>query len=732
MAGPDGHGAERTPAAESSHSATGSSATTGSGPGMAELRVRLSPNSKPADTATIVGRFPAERDEMMAYVARTAGNAYVQAVIAATQTRGQEQTLIASDPEVVRFADTEAGGASPPVTIRLSTTSAAPIEIESIEVFPSHADDGPPAAGEFVAWEPSARKLQADAPLSIDTQFHPARMGRLIAQLRIHGRSNGQAVRHQTRLVGRATQAKDANRDQRESSVALMSARAYASSRVAVPNATPKYTDMLAAVYAARQLSVTRNRADEIHARKLLMPVFERLGELRSAAVSKLRKFDAGYHAGLTSLSMSEAAIADWIQKISLGSSIEPSHLVSEFEIGGETIRFLTGEREDAKDLRGFDHASKLVGTAAAGVTLGLPLAASVGAMIATEAPLLSFAARGGLSRLLAWGAANPVLAVELTSAFIGVGVAINSWDELIQALQDPREAAFLLMQVAMELAHLHQARSSGIRAAAAPHVEPESIHTELHARTQKLRSQMGAIETSGTPETAAPTRRQEAVHEHEVVSQRISSRDPDEVIVDPASPHASTTKPVTTVQTIVFRQLVSDYASKQSTVQSFRANPVVGPQIARLSDDEVISIIGYTGSDYDSINTALRSKDPQQLARMEPYIQMLRNALSKLPDHGGAVHRGTTLTQAQIDLYVPGAVVEEAAFTSTSYDHSAKFSGNVSFEIRSQTGSRIDFLSRFPGEKEVLLSAGTRLQVVSKTYDVSSNKWHIVLEEIP
>lgn len=78
---------------------------------------------------------------------------------------------------------------------------------------------------------------------------------------------------------------------------------------------------------------------------------------------------------------------------------------------------------------------------------------------VGEEAGLLSFAARSGGQRLLLWGAAHPVVAVELVSAFVGVGTAVNSWDEFVQALQDPREAMFLLMQVAMELMHLHQAR---------------------------------------------------------------------------------------------------------------------------------------------------------------------------------------------------------------------------------------------------------------------------------
>ena len=115
--------------------------------------------------------------------------------------------------------------------------------------------------------------------------------------------------------------------------------------------------------------------------------------------------------------------------------------------------------------------------------------------------------------------------------------------------------------------------------------------------------------------------------------------------------------------------------------------------------------------------------------AELKARVQTLRRQLEAI-ETTGEPNPTTAPTRQQQAAHEH--VVEEEAFTSTSYDQGAKFGGNVEFEIRSRTGTRIDFLSRFPSEKEVLLVAGTRLKVVSKTYDATTNRWHIVMEETP
>ncbi len=54
-----------------------------------------------------------------------------------------------------------------------------------------------------------------------------------------------------------------------------------------------------------------------------------------------------------------------------------------------------------------------------------------------------------------------------------------------------------------------------------------------------------------------------------------------------------------------------------------------------------------------------------------------------------------------------------EAAFTSASVGRG--FGGNVRFTIRSLHGKRIDRLSRYPSEREVLFRAGTRFRVLKR-----------------
>lgn len=440
---------------------------------------------------------------MMGYVARTAGNRYMQSVLVAMPTAGvriaesslnDAGVLLHHEPEAVHFPEIEVGGASDAMSIRISTTSMVPIEIDDIEVQPISASQGPPQPGEFIAWETKTRAIHPYAPLDVDVQFHPAQAKYMTALLRIHGHAAGAPVTHQVRLLGRGVAAKKEHLDDREASVARLEGRILSSSRIKPPTSTTTYNEMLASVYAASRLCPSSDRADELHARELLLPVSRRLDELAPRAREQLRQFGAGNHAGLSALSMSQAAIADWIQKISLGATIEPDHLVQEFEIGSETIRFLTGERDDAKDLRGFDHATRLVDVGAAGL-LASP---AIIALAVQEAGLLAFIGRARAMQLLLWGAAHPVMATELVSSLVGVGPAIKSWDDFVQALQDPREAAFLLMQIAMELVHLHQARAGTFPRAETSDVGQDDlsgVRGELRERVQTVRVAVDEIQ---------------------------------------------------------------------------------------------------------------------------------------------------------------------------------------------------------------------------------------------
>lgn len=138
------------------------------------------------------------------------------------------------------------------------------------------------------------------------------------------------------------------------------------------------------------------------------------------------------------------------------------------------------------------------------------------------------------------------------------------------------------------------------------------------------------------------------------------------------------------------------------------------------LDADDLGALADYTGPGYQDLNSALRSGlvDASQQVR----VQALKNALAKLPPYQGPVIRGTNLPPEVLDRYRPGEVITEDAFLSTSTDtgvaRSPSFVGNVEFRILSKTGRDISPFSVFPGEREVLFTAGTKFYVVSKVFD--------------
>ena len=133
------------------------------------------------------------------------------------------------------------------------------------------------------------------------------------------------------------------------------------------------------------------------------------------------------------------------------------------------------------------------------------------------------------------------------------------------------------------------------------------------------------------------------------------------------------------------------------------------------MTDPELTSAYAYTTSGvrwgYGPLNKALRSADRQRIAAVENYRQTLNAALARLPDHVGVVNRGTTLPEAALAKYWPGATVTEEAFTSASTG--SRFRGPHRFVIHSRHGKWIEPYSAHGHEKEVLFAAGTRFKVL-------------------
>ena len=137
------------------------------------------------------------------------------------------------------------------------------------------------------------------------------------------------------------------------------------------------------------------------------------------------------------------------------------------------------------------------------------------------------------------------------------------------------------------------------------------------------------------------------------------------------------------------------------------------------MTDPELAVSYAYTTSDvpwgYARPNEALRKAHAGSPLpkRYDNYRRTLNDALDRLPDYPAAgLRRGTSLSPEDVARYVPGRIVTEAAFTSASIGKG--FSGNVRFTIHGRHGKRIERLSAYPSEREVLFKAGTRFRVLN------------------
>jgi ADP-ribosyltransferase exoenzyme len=157
-------------------------------------------------------------------------------------------------------------------------------------------------------------------------------------------------------------------------------------------------------------------------------------------------------------------------------------------------------------------------------------------------------------------------------------------------------------------------------------------------------------------------------------------------------------------------------YAQLMAEASALLADPNLQKTLAGLTQEEIAAIIGYTGMDYSTLNSALRSNDPKRVAKLSHYIDRASGGLAHLPNYVGLVYRGASPPPHVVALYVVGNVVEEAGFTSTSYVKSAAFQGKVQYTILSKTGKKIDFLSNFKFEVEVLFAPGARFKVLEVT----------------
>jgi SPP1 gp7 family putative phage head morphogenesis protein len=154
---------------------------------------------------------------------------------------------------------------------------------------------------------------------------------------------------------------------------------------------------------------------------------------------------------------------------------------------------------------------------------------------------------------------------------------------------------------------------------------------------------------------------------------------------------------------------------------------------LPELTAEEGAAIRAYTGSSYRTLNTALRADKFTSDNMLQAYVEAAQSGMSKMPKFNGLSSRGLTLNGPALDrllaVYRPGAIVEDAAFVSTSSGDMAAFGGNVFMKVQGKTGVDVAKFSHYRGEREVLFAPGTQFKI-SKIEQVNGK--HVIwMEEV-
>ena len=157
---------------------------------------------------------------------------------------------------------------------------------------------------------------------------------------------------------------------------------------------------------------------------------------------------------------------------------------------------------------------------------------------------------------------------------------------------------------------------------------------------------------------------------------------------------------------------------------------------------EKVNAVNMYSDTYYAEINKFNRGLDVEMYPEhgidekfWQTLTKVINQGLDEIPDKfEGMAYRGTNLTAKQVEKYKNAlkatGIIEEPAFTSSSYVKEEAFDGNVRFSIKSKNGTIIEKVSSVKREKEVLFKAGQKFKVTDfKEYD--GNVYDIYMEEV-
>jgi hypothetical protein len=162
------------------------------------------------------------------------------------------------------------------------------------------------------------------------------------------------------------------------------------------------------------------------------------------------------------------------------------------------------------------------------------------------------------------------------------------------------------------------------------------------------------------------------------------------------------------------------EYEDAVDKLARAKSSPAVAAVLNQVPEEELVAIILYMSTHYVEMNRTLRERDKNSLGDVGDAIALADRGLEKLPSYQGWCSRGVeSSSPAELAArYVPGQMVTEDGFTSTSSAEGAQYKGTVQFRIKSENGKVVESFSRYEKEKEVLFRPGSRFMVTEKERD--------------
>lgn len=151
-------------------------------------------------------------------------------------------------------------------------------------------------------------------------------------------------------------------------------------------------------------------------------------------------------------------------------------------------------------------------------------------------------------------------------------------------------------------------------------------------------------------------------------------------------------------------------------------------------SEPEAVTISAYTESEHPfghkAVNDALRGIT-NDLSRVAPVVEILDEAIARMPKFPGTVGRHLNLSPEVLARYEIGEIVTEPGYVISTNVVAPPFKERPHLlEIDQRSGTLIKEFSVTPGQHEVLLPRGLRFQVVIRV-DFPDGRVGIVLLEV-